>query len=147
MTDASPPDVGEALVDQVFRLWVNPAIVERGLDLTRADVVKALVVFPPHDRPAVLINDDVSLRAHLRVARAVGAGEPVTVDDIANVVDLAPAEIHPNAGWIALARIGDQLIISFDFRRNRGTAAQPSSPLPNRVESVSCGDIAAAISV
>ncbi len=46
MTESIPPDVGEALVDQVFRLWVNPAIVERRLGLTRADVVNALVVFP-----------------------------------------------------------------------------------------------------
>lgn len=122
MTNAVPPDAGEVLVDQVFRLWVNPAIAERGLDLTRADVVKALVVFPPHDRPAVLINDDVLLHAQVRVGRPVEAGEPITVDDIADVADLAPAEIDPNAGWIALARIGNELIVSFDFRRNRGTA-------------------------
>lgn len=123
MTDATPPDAGEALVDQVFRLWVTPAIGERGLALTRTDVVKALVIFPPHDRPAVLINDDALLRAQVRLGRSVEAGEPVTVSDIADVADLEPAEIDPNAGWIALARIGAELIIAFDFRRNRGTAA------------------------
>lgn len=122
MTDSIPPDVGEALVDQLFRLWVNPAIAERGLNVTRADIVKALVIFPPHDRPAVLINDDVLLRAQLRLRRPVEAGEPITVDAITDIADLGPAEIDPNAGWIALARIGNELIVSFDFRRNRGTA-------------------------
>ena len=121
--DPIPPDVGEALVDQVFRLWVNPAIVERSLDLTRADVVKALVIFPQHDRPAVLINDDVILRAQVQLNRAVEAGEPVTLADVTSVGDLEPAEIDPNAGWVALARIGAELIVSFDFRRNRGTAS------------------------
>lgn len=123
MTNAIPPDAGEALVDQVFRLWVNPAIVERGLDLTRADVVKALVIFPPHDRPAVLLNDDVVIRAQVQLNRAVEAGEPVTLADVTSVGDLEPAEVDPNAGWIALARIGAELIVAFDFRRNRGTAA------------------------
>ena len=123
MTDPIPPDVGEELVDQVFRLWVTPAVVERGLQLTRADVAKALVIFPPHERPAVLINDDVLLHAHVRLGRPVEAGDPVTVADITDMDDLEPAELDPNAGWIALARIGDQLIVSFDFRRNRGTAA------------------------
>src|SRR5690348_1104767 len=118
--DAIPPEVGEALVDQVFRLWVNPAIVERGLDLTRADVVKALVTFPPHGRPGVLINDDVILRALVQLNRGVEAGEPVTLADVTGVGNLEPTEIDPNAGWIALARIGAELIVSFDFRRNRG---------------------------
>lgn len=125
MAAAISADAGEALVDQVFRLWVNPAIAERGLALTRADVVKALVAFPPHERPVVLINDDVRLQAQVRPGDPLEAARgPVTIADAASLGDLlAPVEIDPNAAWVVLARVGNELIGSFDFRRNLGTAA------------------------
>lgn len=38
------PEISGALLDQTFRLWVEPAISEQGMNLTRQDVSKALVV-------------------------------------------------------------------------------------------------------
>jgi HEPN domain-containing protein len=117
-----PSDFSATLLDQVFRLWVEPEAVERGLGLTRADVLKALVVMAPSDVPKVYINDEVELIAQARAARSIEAGETVTLDDISSVEGLRPASVDGNAGWIALAKIGDEVIIAFDFRRNRQTS-------------------------
>lgn len=118
-----PVDFGPSLLDQAFRLWVEPAVAERGLGLSRAEIVKALVVMAPSDVPKVLINDEAELIAQFRAARTIEAGEVVTLADISNVEGVVPANIDENAGWIALAKIGDQIIIGFDFRRNRRKAA------------------------
>lgn len=40
------PEGIATLLDQMFRLWIEPAIEERSLGLSRADVTKALVVLP-----------------------------------------------------------------------------------------------------
>lgn len=46
----------------------------------------------------------------------------MTLADFDSIEDLAPVEVDPNAGWIALAKVGDEVVIAFDFRRNRQTA-------------------------
>jgi HEPN domain-containing protein len=121
-----PPEGAAALLDQAFRLWIEPAIAERGLTITRADVVKALVAMPPSQPPLVLINDDirddVALIARVRAARPIEAGQTVTPADYSSIEDLLPFGIDPNAAWVALAKIGDEIVISFDARRNRQTA-------------------------
>ena len=117
-----PPEGTAALLDQMFRLWIEPAIKDRGLAITRDDVTKALVVMPPSDPPRVLINDEVQLIAHVRAARPIAQGQVVTLEDISNVEDLSPANLDPNAGWIAFAKIGNEITIAFDFRRNRQTS-------------------------
>lgn len=123
-TSVLPPEGSEVLLDQMFRLWIEPAIAERGLSLTRADVTTAVVVMPPSEPPRVLINEEAQVIAQLQVTRSVEAGEAVTLDDIAGVADLAPADLDPNAGWVALAKIGNEIVTAFDFRRNRQTAKQ-----------------------
>jgi hypothetical protein len=50
------------------------------------------------------------------------SGEPITLASFDSIEDLAPVEVDPNAGWIALAKLGDEAVIAFDFRRNRQTA-------------------------
>jgi HEPN domain-containing protein len=71
----------------------------------------------------VSINGDVELIALFRAARAIEAGEAVTLGDISGIEGLRPANIDANAGWLALAKIGNEIIVDFDFRRNRQTAA------------------------
>ncbi|MHB1525541.1 MAG: HEPN domain-containing protein [Candidatus Dormibacteria bacterium] len=107
----------------MFRIWVEPAVAERGLGLSRSEIVQALVVLAPSDTPRVSINDEVELIASVRAARPIEAGQVVTLGDISGVQDLRPANIDGNAGWLALAKIGNEVTIAFDFRRNRQTAA------------------------
>jgi hypothetical protein len=38
----------------MFRLWIEPAIEERSLGLSRADITNALVVLPSSARPQAL---------------------------------------------------------------------------------------------
>src|ERR1700692_2409985 len=90
-TSVLPPEGSEALLDQMFRLWIEPAIAERGLILTRGDVTTAVVVMPPSDPPRVLINEEAQVIAQIQGTRSVAAGEAVTLEDIAGVADLAPA--------------------------------------------------------
>jgi len=115
-------DFSAALLDQMFRLWVEPALAERGLGLTRSDVVKALVVMAPADVPRVYINDEVQLIARVRATRSVQEGEAVTLEDVSEVESLWPANVDGNAGWITFAKFGNEITIAFDFRRNRQTA-------------------------
>jgi HEPN domain-containing protein len=122
VSDHPTPEFSASLLDQVFRLWVEPSIAERGVELTRSEVVKALVVMAPTEAPAVYLNDEAGLIAHVRAARAVAAGQEVTLDDISSIEGLVPSDIDPNAAWIALAKIGDEIVVAFDFRRNRQTA-------------------------
>ncbi|MEU7526005.1 hypothetical protein AB0A74_09745 [Saccharothrix sp. NPDC042600] len=72
-------DAGQ-LIDQIFELWVLPYIQAAGLDLTRADVWRAVVVMPSSGQVGVLLNDEAELVAKARVNAAVAVGEPVTVD-------------------------------------------------------------------
>jgi HEPN domain-containing protein len=119
---ALSPDGTARLLDQMFRLWIEPAIDERCLGLSRSDVTKALVVLPPSAPPQVLVNDAVQFVARVRATRRIEQGEAMTAADFDRIEDLAPAEVDPNAGWIALAKLGDEVVIAFDFRRNRQTA-------------------------
>ena len=74
------PEISGALLDQTFRLWVEPAISEQGMNLTRQDVSKALVVFAPSTNPRVYVNDDAQLIAQVRASRDIKAGQEVTLE-------------------------------------------------------------------
>jgi hypothetical protein len=83
------------LLDHMFRLWIEPAIKERSLGLSRTDVTKALVLLPPSQPPQVLLNDAVQFVARFRAAGTIEAGEPVTLADIDSIEDLAPVDVDP----------------------------------------------------
>ena len=96
------------LLDQSFRLWIEPAIATRGLDLTRDQVRAAAVIMPPEGPIEVLLNDDLHTDVHL-VATAVAqrplrAGEGVTATDLVELRSRAVG-IDPNAGWLAFANV------------------------------------------
>lgn len=112
----------DKVLEQMFELWVEPAISERGLDLVRAD--KAAVIMPPGTAVTVLLNDEAPLVARARAKRPIAAGEQVTSDDLEDVEDLTPHNVDPNAGWIVFAMVGTTSIVSFDFRRNLAAAAE-----------------------
>ena len=116
------------VLDQSFRLWIEPAIATRGLDLTRDQVRAAAVIMPPDGPIKVLLNDDllsddVHLVASAVAQRPLEAGESVTAADLVDIRHLEPVGIDPNAGWLAFANIGGVITLAFDFCRNRQTAS------------------------
>jgi hypothetical protein len=98
-----PPEGAARLLDQMFRIWIEPAIEERQLGLSRDDVQKALVVLALGQAPQVSINDEAELVSHFQVTRAIEHGEAVTLGDISGIAGLQAYEVDPNAGWIVLA--------------------------------------------
>jgi len=118
------PDASAALLEQIFDLWVEPELQRRGVDMGRDGVRKALVVMAPGRRVDVLINEEAELVAHVRATRPIEAGEPITTQDFDHVEGIQPFEVDPDAGWICFARVGQQVIIAFDFRRNRARAGR-----------------------
>jgi hypothetical protein len=119
MPSSLPHEWTASLLDQLFRIWVEPAIDERRAGVTRAEVTKALVVLSSTGSPRVQINEEVDLVAHIDVARPFEEGEPVTFSDINSIKRLRPREGDRDSAWVALAKFGDDFVIAFDFRRNR----------------------------
>lgn len=91
------PEGIATLLDQMFRLCIEPAIEERS---RRYQGPRRP---PPSAPPQVLLNDAVQFVARVRVTRASQSGEPTTLASFDSIEDLAPVEVDPNAGWIALA--------------------------------------------
>lgn len=126
MSEASvpDPDFSAALLEQIFDLWVEPELQRRGVDMGRDGVTKALVVMAPGGRVETLINDEAELVASVRATRPIEAGEPVSAGDFDEVEGVRPFDVDPDAGWICFAQLGPQVVIAFDFRRNRARAGR-----------------------
>jgi HEPN domain-containing protein len=122
--DESGPSA-DALIDQMFTFWIVPHIEASNLDITRDQVVRALVVLHPHGAPEVKLNEQVELLATVQVRDAVASGEPVTAENVEHVSGIRPAEIEPDAGWIAFTFLpGGGGAVAFDFRYNRDRAVE-----------------------
>jgi hypothetical protein len=59
-------------LDQMFRLWIQPAIEEQSLGLSRP--YQGLVVLPPSAPPPFSSNDAVQFVARVRATRASEPG-------------------------------------------------------------------------
>jgi hypothetical protein len=94
----------------------------RGLALGRADVARALVIFPPREAPRVYINDEAELVGRFRVSRQLDEGDLVMAEDVTQWDGLEPRDVHQDSAWTAFARIGNEITVAFDARRNRGRA-------------------------
>jgi len=109
----------------MFAVWIVPHIEASDLDVARDQIVQALVVLHPNGTPEVLLNEHAELLAMAQVRDAVASGEPVTSENVQHISGLRPAEIAPNAGWIAFAFLpGGGVMAAFDFRYNRDRAAE-----------------------
>lgn len=121
--DSEAPFPGDALLEQIFDLWVEPELHQRGIELPREQILKALVVMEPGSRPVrTLVNDEADLIGTVRATRALEAGDAVTTADFDEVRHVRPAEVDPDAGWVCFVRLGTEVYISFDLRRNRREA-------------------------
>jgi hypothetical protein len=113
------------LIDQMFTLWILPHIERSNLDVSRDQIVQAVVILHPNGAPEVLLNDQAELVAKAKVRGAVAAGEPVTTENVEQLSALRPANVPPNAGWIAFALLpGSGIMVAFDFRYNRDRATE-----------------------
>jgi len=99
MREALPEVVEEPcaqrVLDQMYRLWIEPAIQTRGLNLTRDGVMKAVVVMPPNGPIEVLLNDDVQLLAEAVAQRPIERGEGLTAADLVDIRHIEPAGVDP----------------------------------------------------
>jgi hypothetical protein len=115
----------DALIDQMFTLWIVPHIEASNLYITRDHVVQALVVLHPNGAPEVMLNEQAELLATAQVRDAVASGEPVTAENVEHISGLRPAKIEPDVGWIAFAFLpGGGVMVAFDFRYNRDRAVE-----------------------
>jgi hypothetical protein len=119
MATLGTPEFAATLVNHVFEIWIWPEVRRRDLSLSRADIHKVLVELEPDKAPRILLNEEAQLEAAFVAKRAIAEGEEVTLEDIEHITDLRPVSVGPNSGWLVLARLGSQEIISFDFRYNR----------------------------
>ncbi len=123
-TSADEPELSTSLLEQVFELWVEPELGRSGLQLDRDGVRQALVIMAPGRRVKTLINGEAELVATVRATGPIEAGAPVTTSAFDEIHHLRPHEVDPDAGWVCFVRIGSQVVIAFDFRRNRSRAGR-----------------------
>jgi hypothetical protein len=114
----------QSLLEQIFELWLRPELQTRGLDKQPEEVIRALVIFTPGQKPKVLIDAEAGMVVRGKTTRPIEAGEPVTEADLEAVEGLVPRDIDPDAGWIGFILFKDVYTIAFDFRRNKAKAAR-----------------------
>ena len=121
-SESTTAQFSEALLQQLFDLFIEPELNRRGNTLLPGDINKVLITLAPFSPPLVELNDEVQLIAQVAINRTIEEGEAITEADIEGVARLAPETMDSDAGWVAIWRLGNQFTIQFDFRRNRGRA-------------------------
>lgn len=128
MSDQEPePRIGfgESLAEQIFTLWVDPELERRGLPADRSTIKKVLVTFSssPEQYPIISINEEVKLKAILRLSRDLEPGEDVSVSSVDEIEGIEPVGVDPNRGWIAAYVLPNgEVVIQFDYRYNKEDA-------------------------
>jgi hypothetical protein len=114
-------EFAESLSAQVRDLWLLPELERRG-DIRLEDVTKALVVMG--SPVTVQFNDEFALVARSTTPPGgVEAGDQVELRNPGDIERVKPADVDPNTGWLVYWRLGDSIILAFDFRANRAAAA------------------------
>lgn len=121
-TAKSPDDEFAANVLRSYdELFWQPEIQRRGGPEVTGPIRKALAILPPGQPVQVLLNDEAELVASFTATRDIKAGEPVMLEDCADIHDLQPAGVDEDSGWAAVLVLPDgRAMAAFDFRRNRG---------------------------
>ena len=97
MQEEPDPQLGRALVEQVFELWVNPELKRRGLQLSRDEITQVVVEMPAHDGDLMVsLNQDAEIVAMTTAKRDLKAGETVYLEDIDQISDIYPTNVDPN---------------------------------------------------
>ncbi|MBU8867857.1 hypothetical protein [Paenarthrobacter aromaticivorans] len=118
---------GENLAEQIFTLWVDLELERRGLPVDRSTINKVLVTFSssPEQSPVISINEEVKLKANVRLNRDLQPGEEVAVSSVDEIEGIEPVGVDPNSGWIAAYVLPNgEVIIQFDYRYNKEEAGR-----------------------
>jgi len=117
-------DFGSNVLEEMMSLWIEPELLRRDIDVDGFPLTKAVVVMTPGRPVEVRINDEVEWVAHLPARRVIEKGEEITTNDVdlSQLHWLRPAGLDDDVAWTGFVRIGDEVLISFDFRRNRARA-------------------------
>jgi hypothetical protein len=117
-------EFANAVLNNAVATWFRPESDRQGRPAT-APIHAGVVVFAPGQLPQIRINDDVNLQVAARARRPVAPGEQVRFGEDCEVTHLqAPTDLPPDAGFFAFARVGEQVLLRFDFRQFRGSSAE-----------------------
>lgn len=123
-----PDDVGDRFIQQALQFWIQPEIERRRAEGRLPEPFapsKIQVIFNPDPpTPEVRFDDEVRAALRARFNRPIAAGEWVTSDDIAEIVDIELTDRDPDAGHLTMVFDGARWVVRFDFRRNATLAAQ-----------------------
>jgi HEPN domain-containing protein len=119
-----PDDVlrPERTLHQMFRLYVEPEIKRRQSSRSLPDqfsVVKAQVLFFEGKQPEVRLNDEVKISLVIKAARAIQAGEAISLSEIKHIEASELDLLDADAGQFTAIAFNDQWLIFFDFRQNK----------------------------
>ena len=121
--DGMQPEVANKVAEQLFELWVFPELTRRGLVAHQSSVVKAVVILKVDESPEVMLDNECLINVHFKPTPGVAAGERITLTNIADIPWMEPANLHPDAAWIAYLRLADgREFIGFRFLYQRGRA-------------------------
>lgn len=121
-SDATREDeFAQNVISNIFEVFITPEIARRGGPEAVGSLRAAVVLLAPGADTEILLNEEADVIATVRATRDIQAGEEVTTSDFDLIQEVRPAQVHDDAGWIALAHAPEQgWIAAFDFRRNRG---------------------------
>ena len=114
--------MGDAIYEQIIDLWVRPELERRELSVDASAIDRAVVLLHPKNGIEVLLGDEARVIADVVPTRPMKEGEPITEADIQALARIRPDAVDENAGWVLFTRIGSQMYVAFDFRRNRANA-------------------------
>ena len=116
--------MGNALYQQIIDLWVRPESERREMSVDVSSIDQAVVLMHPENGLTVLLGDEARVIADVVATRSIKEGEPITEEDIEALKRIRPDAVDEDAGWVLFTRIGSQMYVAFDFRRNRAKAAR-----------------------
>jgi len=112
----------DQFVKRVFANWISPELERRRQSgpATPAitEVKKALVRLDRNGAPHVQINDEVGFKAQMIAARAVTAGQALTLRDLGDITWVDPPRVDGKPSAYVLLFIGRMVRIAFNFRPN-----------------------------
>lgn len=127
----SDEDGYQRTIAHAMELWFEPEIRRRqasGAGPTPYPLRAAQVILYADERPNVVrLNEEVQAVGETRLKDGISkkAGDPVYAHEIEGLASIRlPDSEDNNCGHFTLVRLGDHWCLAFDFRYNKGKAAQ-----------------------
>jgi len=110
------------IFDQVMNIWIKPEMERRKLTGQIKDgfeLKRAQIIFTLGKSSEIKFNEEVSIRAEVKVNRSIIKGEDIKESDIEKIERFI-VDYPLNSGHITLFRFSNKWIIIFDARYNKG---------------------------